>query len=74
MAASKEADGKFWCELLSSDKYRDAENYKENTSSHHLSIVVRTSTQWVSLKFKLLQIGAIFLWLTQNQNHHKHNG
>ncbi|PFX25318.1 Basement membrane-specific heparan sulfate proteoglycan core protein [Stylophora pistillata] len=39
MAASKEAYGKLWCELLSSDKYRDAENYKENTSAHHLSIL-----------------------------------
>ncbi|PFX25311.1 hypothetical protein AWC38_SpisGene10074 [Stylophora pistillata] len=37
MAASKEAEGEVWCELLSSDKYRDAENYNENTSSHHFS-------------------------------------
>ena len=42
MATSKEADGEVWCELLSSDKYRDAENYNENTSSHHFSFQVGT--------------------------------
>lgn len=35
------ADGKLWCELLSSDKYRNAENFKENISWHHFSIMVR---------------------------------
>ena len=39
-AASKGADGKLWCELLSSDKYRNTENYKENERSHHFSIKV----------------------------------
>ncbi|XP_027037861.1 uncharacterized protein LOC113666293 [Pocillopora damicornis] len=39
MAASRGADGKLWCELLSSDKSRaDAENYSQNMSSHHLFI------------------------------------
>ena len=33
MAAFKAADGKLWCELLSSDKYRDSANYKENMSA-----------------------------------------
>ena len=43
MAASRGADGKLWCELLSSDKNRaDAENYSQNMSSHHLFIRVRT--------------------------------
>ena len=42
MAASKGADGKPWCELLSSDKYRDAENYHENMTSHHFHVIVRT--------------------------------
>lgn len=42
MAASRGADGKLWCELLSSDKNRaDAENYSQNMSSHHLFIRVR---------------------------------
>ena len=40
MAAFKGAEGKLWCELLSSDKYRDIKNYKENMSSHHFSILV----------------------------------
>ncbi|XP_027060571.1 uncharacterized skeletal organic matrix protein 5-like [Pocillopora damicornis] len=37
MAAFKGAEGNLWCELLSSDKYRDIKNYKENMSSHHFS-------------------------------------
>ena len=41
MAAFEGADGKLWCELLSSDKYRNAENFKENISWHHFSIMVR---------------------------------
>ena len=40
VAASKGADGNLWCELLSSDKYRDAENYKDNRSNHHFFITV----------------------------------
>lgn len=38
LAASKDADGKIWCELLSSDKHRIPENYSRNSSSHHLFI------------------------------------
>ncbi|CAH3140916.1 unnamed protein product, partial [Pocillopora meandrina] len=38
MAAFKGADGKLWCELLSSDKNRDSANHKENTRSLHLFI------------------------------------
>ncbi|KAL9954487.1 hypothetical protein ACROYT_G042035 [Oculina patagonica] len=38
LAASKGADGKLWCEVLSSDKYIDSMEYKGNESSHHLSI------------------------------------
>ena len=41
--ANKGADGKLWCELLSSDKYRDSANYKENMSSLHLFIQVGTN-------------------------------
>ena len=40
LAASKGADGKLWCELLSSDKYSNAKEYKENKSSHHFFIMV----------------------------------
>ena len=43
MATSNGTDGKLWCELLSSDKNRNAGNYHKNTSSHHFSILwVRT--------------------------------
>ena len=49
MAAFKGAEGKLWCELLSSDKYRDIKNYKENMSSHHFSILVRTFSQCSNL-------------------------
>ena len=33
LAASKNANGKLWCELLSSDRYKNALNYKENKTS-----------------------------------------
>ena len=38
LAASKGADGKMWCELLSSTKYKKSMEFKGNGSSHHLSI------------------------------------
>ena len=41
LAASKAADGKLWCELLSSDKYRDPAEYKGNISAHHYYIEVK---------------------------------
>ena len=34
MAAFEGADGRLWCDLLSSDKYRNAENFKENLRKH----------------------------------------
>ena len=42
MAAFKGEDGKLWCELLSSDKYRDPANHKGNRRSLHLFIQVGT--------------------------------
>ncbi|XP_078351324.1 uncharacterized protein LOC144636055 [Oculina patagonica] len=39
LAASKGADGKLWCELLSSDKYHSADEYTENKTSHHFAIM-----------------------------------
>ena len=42
LAASKGDDGKLWCELLSSDKYRNFTKYKGNKTSHHFSIKVRS--------------------------------
>ena len=41
LAATIGADGKLWCELLSSDKYRNSTEYKGNKSSHHFYIKVR---------------------------------
>ncbi len=41
LAASKGADGKLWCELLSYDKYRNFTEYKGNKTSHHFAIKVR---------------------------------
>ena len=49
MAAFKGAEGKLWCELLSSDKYRDMKNYKGNMSSHHFSILVITFSKCSNL-------------------------
>ena len=40
MAAFKGAHGKLWCELLSSDKFRNSTEYKGNKSSHHFAIEV----------------------------------
>ena len=40
LAASKRADGKLWCELLSSEKHSNPEEYKRNDTSHHYSIKV----------------------------------
>ena len=40
LAAFKGAHGKLWCELLSSDKFRNSTEYKENKSSHHFAIEV----------------------------------
>ena len=35
VAASKRVDGTLWCELLSTDKYRNFTEYKGNESSHY---------------------------------------
>ena len=40
LASSKGTKGKFWCELLSSDKYNNSETFRRNMSSHHYSILV----------------------------------
>ena len=37
LAASKGADGKLWCEILSSGKYLNPAEFKENGTSHHFS-------------------------------------
>ena len=40
LAASKDVNGKLWCELLSSDRYRNSLDYRENETSHHLFLLV----------------------------------
>ena len=40
LAASRGIDGNFWCELLSSDKYRNSTELFGNKSSHHFLIKV----------------------------------
>ena len=40
LVAFKGTHGKLWCELLSSDKFRNSTEYKGNKSSHHLAIEV----------------------------------
>jgi len=39
LAAFKGADGKLWCEILSSGKYLGPTEFKENRTSHHFSKV-----------------------------------
>ncbi|XP_068729907.1 uncharacterized protein [Montipora capricornis] len=38
LAASRQADGLLWCELLSSSRYSNSVEYKANASSHHYFI------------------------------------
>ena len=40
LATSKGADGKLWCEILSSGKYLSPTQFKENRTSHHFSKVM----------------------------------
>ena len=40
LAAYKGADGKLWCELLSSEKFRKHEEYKRHNSLHHFFVKV----------------------------------
>lgn len=43
LAASKGENGKLWCELLSTDKYKNSTEYKVNSTSHHHYIKVRNT-------------------------------
>ena len=40
LAASKGENGKLWCDLLSSDRYRNLREYNENMTSHHFFTMV----------------------------------
>ena len=44
LAAFPDKAGKFVCEILSSDKYNNSENFLPSKSLHHFSIVVRNSS------------------------------
>ena len=41
LAASKGADGKLWCELLTSNKDINPDEFKENMTTHHFALKVR---------------------------------
>ena len=43
MAAETDAVRKLWCELLSSDIYKNSKDYNKNMSSHHFSMQVSAS-------------------------------
>ena len=49
VAAFPDKAGKFTCEILSSDKYNNSEDFLPSKTFHHLSIVVRN----LSLNFAL---------------------
>ena len=42
LAASKGPDRKLWCELLTSNKDINPDEFKENKTSHHFALKVRT--------------------------------
>ncbi|XP_068682489.1 uncharacterized protein [Montipora foliosa] len=44
LAASRGADGKLWCELLSSDRYRDPDEFRINATSHHFSVQIQCAS------------------------------
>ena len=57
LAASKnDANGKLWCELLSSDRYKHSLDYKENRTSHHLFLLVECVllTRWRNASWFLM--------------------
>ena len=43
MAAETNAVRELWCELLSSDIYKNSKDYNKNMSSHHFSMQVSAS-------------------------------
>ena len=40
LVVAKKRDAKIWCELLPSHKHRFPEEFRENRTSHHISIMV----------------------------------
>ena len=70
LAASKAADGKLWCELLSSDKYRDPAEYKGNISAHHYHMEVKR----VFSAFRLLLVAPKCFPLSLSEWHKEEKG
>ena len=57
LAVFKGTHGKLWCELLSSDKFRNSTEYKGNKSSHHFAIEVGSISQfWLINVLKVWQL------------------
>ena len=54
LAATKGIDGRLWCELMSSDKYRNLTQLKGNKSAHHFFIEVQTIFKHKSFQLKCL--------------------
>ena len=55
LAATKGIDGRLWCELMSSDKYRNFTQLKGNKSAHHFFIQVRSIFKHKSFQLKYLR-------------------
>lgn len=62
LASSKGTNGKLWCELLSSDKYNNSEEYKGNMSAHHYSVLVGYFLIWTD-HINPIQTGLFGLFL-----------
>jgi len=54
LAVSKGADGKLWCEILSSGKYLIPTEFKENLTSHHFSKVRQGLQVCVRWKYSVI--------------------
>ena len=49
LATSKDTNGKLWCELLSSDRYKNSLDYKESKISHNHFLLVGSVSDTSSL-------------------------
>ena len=72
LASYKDANGKLWCELLSSNSHGNSPDYRENKTSHHLFLLVGSVLFTVCLNFDksilLDYISKIILHITPVQN------
>ena len=56
LAVAKKRDAKIWCELLSSHKHRFPEEFRENSTSHHISIMVGLFPTHNKIQFSLISM------------------